>query len=734
MSHVIPTSISRTALDSLHAKLSAIDGGWLDGGNECPAKNDGTSQPISGSILDSYYKLLQHIHHTGGGVDSSSSTHQAPPRRRRQTPLVNAGYASRMAVMTYILEQWINQVVLATTNCDKNGCIVNMNIVLVGCGMDVLGVWSKYVLQQHVHNNNNFNSSSIQVYEFDAWDNCILKRQSMVKSELLEESFSFESSRRISCNNTNIEQQQCDSSTSCSIMSKGKIRLERSNDDCAETPTNEIDDYHLVALDLRETCASTDDDDGTAKHKSVLSHAIQHLGLDTSRPTIVLSELVLAYLGYEGANATMETISNDLLYGNEYSMFACLEPVFPSDALNNKSDASSNDSNITKILSVEESYSIDYSQQFLGKLQRGNSKDKPNNNDSSSTSWLHPLGSNSQSIKRRFKQCGLSHTCYTTLGKAAATVARIRRTKLNEPNFLRAKEAFDEHAALALNLNCYGVVCAFSTDCCLANNKDNTGTATTATNTDWKQHICPWRTPSTVQIYPIATLSEDNQVRDMYSQIYVSLYDDYPAIRKMVKSALKMDLSMKGPAGAKQGQEQHQLAKDCSVIRHRFTEKGGDFWVVKDTAANKSRIIGCVGVSQQKKRIADNNNDVEESTISFSATPPPPPSPPTTVVEYEIQRLAVDDSYRGKGIGRKLLSIAEEYARNKESERTANMTSDTTTTNTNTNTTTIKVWATTPSSLIAANKVYEAMQYKQVETFQAGSSLCMNVYCKILIL
>ena len=38
-----PTSISRTALDSLNAKLSAIDAGWLDDGYEGRSRREGRS-------------------------------------------------------------------------------------------------------------------------------------------------------------------------------------------------------------------------------------------------------------------------------------------------------------------------------------------------------------------------------------------------------------------------------------------------------------------------------------------------------------------------------------------------------------------------------------------------------------------------------------------------------------------------------------------------------------------
>ena len=279
----------------------------------------------------------------------------------------------------------------------------------------------------------------------------------------------------------------------------------------------------------------------------------------------------------------------------------------------------------------------------------------------------------------RLGHCGFpsSNICYATLGKAAATVARIRRTS-GAPHFLRAKEPFDEHAALALHMNCYGVVCAF---------KDK------GKSQDWRKDVCPWisandGTTSTVQINPIASTTEDHLVRNIYSQIYVHLYDKHPAIRKMVKSAMKSDLRTKDRGG-------------CSAIRNRFKDKGGEFWVAKDND-DRSRVIGCVGISQRKKRM---NDETEPSS--------------TVVTEYEIQRLAVDNRHRGKGLGKKLLSVAEEFAL--QSERGIE-TKDASIT---------KLWAVTPECLVAANKLYESVGYKKEETFQAGA-LLMNVYCKVI--
>jgi len=714
----IPTLISRTALDSQHAKLSAIDGGWLDGGGGGgnPSKNNGNITSYHRPVIhDIYCKLLRRI---GDNVSDEEGQPQRR-RRRRQTPLVNAGYAARMAVMTSYLEHWMERIIatdvmnhrhcqnerrmnadLSTRNETniKDSCI---NVVVLGCGMDALGICSKHYLhdlraseKQLSDDNDRVNNDSdgptlprCKVYEFDAWDNCLLKRNAMVQSGLLTESFSFGSvqqrntSDNMSTNATVRGGDDLASRLSFFTISKGQLAI---GNDEGDYDQSDDDDYFLMALDFRETITSTGDDERSkGRRKSILSLAMKSVGLDPSHPTIILSELVLAYLGNDGANATLHSIAADIICGNPNSMFVCLEPVFPG-ALTNKGGRCVGGCGDLNKLSVEESYAREYSQQFLGTLQRGDSRyaSKSKSRIDSSSSWMHPLGSNFHSIKQRLRNCGFSPPnviCHSTLGEAAAQVAHLRRKSNNAPSFLRAKEPFDEHAALALNLNCYGVVCVFSSI---------PSTSLADISEDRACDILPWfqnydDTP-TVEVNPITTSLDDEHVRYLYGRIYVHLYDRYPAIRKMVKSAMKTDLC--------------EEESDSSAIRHRYLSKGGNFWIAVDTG--KSLIVGCIGIGL---RIAKGKNEILSSP---------------SVVEYEIHRLAVDDQYRGMGIGKKLLSIAEEYTRQQESEACLGG-----------GPVTVKLWAVTPDCSTTANKLYESVGYGLEETFQAGT-LCMNVYCK----
>ncbi|KAL7430953.1 hypothetical protein ACHAXH_003790 [Discostella pseudostelligera] len=689
----IPTLISRTALDSLHAKLSAIDGGWLDGGGGGgnPFKNGNVTSYQRPAIHDTYCKLLRLI---GDNISDEEGQPQRR-RRRRQTPLVNAGYAARMAVMTYSFEHWMGRIIAPDVMNHRRSQSEHLfvNVVLLGCGMDALGICSKHFLHDSRASEKKLSDDygrasedsdtptlpRVRVYEFDAWDNCILKKNAMVQSGLLTESFTFgnvhkrNTSDHMSTNATGQRGDDNASKSSFRTISKGRLAVEHDEGD--HDQSNDDDDYFLMALDFRET-TSIGDDESIGKRQSILSLAMKNIGLDPSHPTIVLSELVLAYLGIDGANATMHSIATDVVCGNPNSLFICLEPVFLEAA---------GGCGELKMLSVEESYSREYSHQFLGTLQRGDSRyasKSKGRTGSSSSSWMHPLGSNSRSVMQRLRNCGFSPPnviCCATLGEAAANVAHLRRMSNNAPSFLQAKEPFDEHAALALNLNCYGVVCVFSSI---------PSTRLKDVSEDLACDIWPWfqkyeNTP-TIEVNPIASSLDDKHVRDFYGRIYVHLYSQYPVIRKMVKSAMKTDL--------------HDEESSCSAIRYRYLSKGGNFWIATDP--HKSLMVGCVGVGL---RIAKEKNEILSSS---------------SVVEYDIHRLAVDDQYRGMGIGKKLLSIAEEYTLQQESDAYMERSSAT-----------VKLWAVTPNCMTNANKLYESMGYGLEETFQAGT-LCMNVYCK----
>jgi GNAT superfamily N-acetyltransferase/O-methyltransferase involved in polyketide biosynthesis len=634
----IPKSISKTAIDSLHAKLSAVEAGWLCSHNN---NNNSSSSPDDdiNILLDGYTRILQQIH---DGIDDEGQS----KRRRRQTPLVNAGYAARMVVMTFILEKWIDSV--AMINKEEGGRI---NVVALGCGLDALGLWSRNVLDtaltrynHHHHHAGNRSPKRLNVYEVDAWDNCMLKQNALEKSGILQ-----------ACRTTNNKDDDTAKDSSFCVVIEGITNQATKKEDHLLT------DYHLIAMDFRDVCTDN----------SLLKKALDTTGFDPTQPTIIISELVLAYIGYESANAILHSMTRDLLCGNECSMFACLEPMLPTQAEQQRHSGNK------KLLSVKESYARDYASQFHEKLNRGNCNSSGADEDSS----FHPLGSNPEKIIARLISCGFSMSSLdvASLRKAVATVACTRRLRANEP--------FDEHAALSLNLECYAVACAF-----------------VGSNNDGVRGLIPWidqsldNSSTTIKITAIGDACEDTLVGNLYSRVYTHLYKAYPAIHKMVKSALKTELAVA------------DSTNDSSAIRNRFNAKGGEFWVAH--AMESSEIVGCIGIRQRKTRECNDEDDKEGSSSPFS------------VVEYEVQRLAVDDKHRGKGIGKRLLNAAYEYALQRGSavanmhmmERKRKKRAS------------VKLWAVTPDILVTANNLYNAFGFVKEESFEGG--LTMNVYCK----
>ena len=596
-----PSPIARTALDSLHAKLSAFEAGWLD------------------SSLDDYKSLLKTLR--AGLVDPSIN---ANPRQTRQTPLVNAGYAARLSSMTLVLERWISNAVENSAGTDGHRPAIN--IVSVGCGLDPLSLWGAAALQMLVSQDENSRGQfHVAIHEFDTPENCRLKHHALSNANLLDE--------------ISIDTSQVQGAKHPAF--KGRVITE--ND-------NVVISYSLAALDLRNLDS--------------FPSALKTSNVDSSHPTIVLSELVLAYVGEEGANGVLKSVSTEVLAENKLSMFLCLEPLFPTDAAS------------PEVMTVQQGYSSDYSEKFLGKLQKGHLDLEE------SMSWLHSLGGNLHEVQSRLEECGFPprEVHCATLANVSSHVARTRRVA--SPTVLRAREPFDEHAALMMNLNCYCVVCAFS----ISAVKDDMD--------DWKQNVCPWRIKRPlVEIGQISTLNEDRQVRQLYSHIYVEYYNEYPVIRKMVKSALKMDLNIKA---FEEGREQ-------SVIADTFRQKGGSFWVAKDKDSN---VIGCVGIGLRKKR-----KPTAEVLTNW-------------IAEYEVQRLAVSSSCRGNGIGRQLLRAIEDTVTKHEAGLKSSYSPTACTVD-------LKLWAVTPEPLHAANKLYQACRFVRVESFQSGK-IRMNVYCKTI--
>ena len=381
--------------------------------------------------------------------------------------------------------------------------------------------------------------------------------------------------------------------------------------------------YILASVDLREI-----------KSLEWLLSKISHDSL-----TLAISELVLSYLTPEETDQLLTWCATQLCTFPGSAMLA-IEPLGPSASKNGE------------LLSVVSGFRNQYCRQFAVKLERGNSKQTL-----PESTALHPVGTSCETTSQRFTEMGFEKVFTNTLGCVAAFAVK--------PNSWECPEMFDEHAALALYLQSYVVICGFSH----------------RTEGFLKRLICPWAFseehfhpifgPGNIGFTVIETMDEI-PVRSLFSAIYQNFYEEYPVIRKMVKTALKSDMAISVGDGE-------------SGIAARWRAFGGVFVVAiqYDKGTGERRVIGCVALRSSQRR------GEEPGTL-------------------EIFRLLVDAEHRGKGIGRTMIDLVEQFAQARRSP---------------------KVIAVTLNILTEANHLYESCGYKAEDDVPV-SNLCLRTYYK----
>lgn len=535
---------------------------------------------------------------------------------KRQTPLVNAGYAARIATMTALVESFVDfHRTSDTMDTDKGGN--HVQVVVLGCGLDVLGLWS-------------LDADFVRVYEVDCPEICEAKRHALVSSGILKVS----------------EKNTVDGISGEPVL-EGFME---SNSDSQRGSTREVaamSNYVLLSVtDLRDIFS-------LQKALSVI---------DTCRPLLVVSELVLAYLGERGTDSILEFCASTLCTAPNSAVIA-YEPMGAGDSCDN----------YIGVHSVTEGYKWAYGMQFESKLERGNAKRGDNAN--SKDEIYHPLGINCAQVERRIQRAGFSSSYACLAGTATAWSFA-----------LQSPELFDEHAALALHLRAYAVVCAFCENSTMA----------------LKRRMCPWSkeirindavecmTDSGICILPIESQHQE-QVRSLFQQTYQDLYEEYPAVKKMVKTALKTDLSGKKDASFR------NAAIDASAIGSRYMGWGGAFIVaIESSTTNENieshRLVGCVGVRPYGR------SDMSMGGFGMHA--------------YEIHRLAVDVNSRGRGIGKAMLAAVERFLALTLGRNSTHC-----------------LVATTPAMLKAANQLYQSVGFNLEKQFYMGK-IAMNTYLK----
>jgi ribosomal protein S18 acetylase RimI-like enzyme/O-methyltransferase involved in polyketide biosynthesis len=557
LNHASP--VAKTAFDSIQAKKSALSAGY----DTMVVEN-----------TQRYHELLERI-------TSGLTT-------KRQTPLINAGYACRVLAMSHSVSQFVKY---HQHTCPHK----RIQIVLLGCGIDILGLWSRSLVPH---------GDVLRIVELDMPTVCSTKKRVLDQCNLV----AFRDS------------------SDYAGASSGTIE--------SEIGTSLSDpDYILCPVDLRITTQlDTLVRDGIFLDPSIV-------------PTLVITELVLSYLNAIETDHLLKWSSSNLIRTDGSAMLA-LEPLGVDD--------STTTSGNTK--SVWEGYRRDYCQRFHTKMERGIA---PNAQIAAATVF-HPIGPSAEAVVKRFQTAGYGRVHANELGFFAAHVAAAS-------SLFQLPENFDEHAALVMHLRSYLVITAFSSDGC---------------DGAIERLLCP-ASYAPFEIPPLLAHegivcrtiepSDEGAVREIFGNSYADLAETHPAVRRMVKGVLNREFAVTSGGGVP------------SDIAARYTQKGGCFLVAVSYSHHgtpRRSVVGCVGIRSCEHKEA--------------------------VDAMEIFRLAVDEKYRGQGIGRQLLHAAESFARSRN---------------------VVKVVASTITNLESAMLLYEACGY-QLEGDSPLGTLTMRTYSK----
>mmetsp|Transcript_5218 Transcript_5218/g.6720 ORF Transcript_5218/g.6720 Transcript_5218/m.6720 type:complete len:625 (+) Transcript_5218:65-1939(+) len=620
MHTTVDASVIKTAIDALNSKLSAIHVGYnpID-----PNQNGALYEELLHKVLKGTQQDEEEIR-----VVQSTSTHtHVRPVIKRQAPLVNAIYAIRVASIAKMVQEFL-------VKQPSSSHSSQVNVVVIGCGLDVLSLWAASLLPM----------DCAKVFEIDCLENCSLKKEALLKAGLIvlpeKESISLHHD----------DHDYGDSSSGCIIL-EGYLNVHNDSHNLNLSQNqNTCPNYTLLSADLRNT--------------SSLHKALSSSSFDQNYPTIVISELVLAYLGKENVTRLFQYLACNVC-SNDRSFLMAYEPILPSSTSDN----------------VVYGHATDYFGKFSYKLNKGlNSKEKDDLKQQSTI--FQPLGKSPSDVNKFLRSCGFD-------GPLDCQTLDVASRYLNIAHVSQPPELFDEHIALRLHMNCYGIISAMAS----CNNSGNVK--------DFLR-ICPWSSSEEATRYmdqrfeykpnlpdmkvTISTIQNHHQekVQELFRNTYCHLFQKYTSIAKMVKTAIKTDLSIQNDSCPE--------TLTCAAIFEEYSRNGGSFWVAIDNTNNDDKIIGFVGV----KRCA--RTDVALDALQT----------------YEIHRLAVASNVRGKGIGKLLLRIVEDFIERKEHNGTT------------------AIVATTPDVMEAANFLYQSHSYNIFEDILIGT-MKIRTYLKTLI-
>ena len=596
----VTTQVAKTAQDALNAKQSAVHN------NHSIVPND-SSNSSAQSNRDLYKDLLDKM---------------KIGKIRRQTPLVNAGYATRVLALSSTILRFLQHL----DDSQKK-----VNLVIIGAGLDVLGIWSTLVAARDYGENRN-----IMLYEIDCEQNYQEKIEALERSNLM---------------------------TTSKASDDGDIyegKLSNSGDNISEN------NYVLVKSDLRKV--------------DELMITMKRTSFDNTIPTLVLSELVLAYLNLDLEGKYTDDLLAYIakhLCCSKSSAFLAYEPVVPD--------------NVDQIVGVAKGYSDEYFAQFVTKLDKGivlDEKTQQGKRDDVSSSSFAPLGTSSNDVMQRMRFIGFDGILSST------SVSKTTRYFL-EKEIISLPELFDEYAALRLHLQCYSIICAAGKD---ADDPFDL-------NVDFWCKIFPWlriensrsgsflnsqvslptKQPSAKYIIRAIRECDQEKVRSLFKASYEKLSAEYSSVRKLVKSALKNDLSTKST---------YESKYIVAPIWNKYASAGGGFWVATSVGSENGKILGCLGVKKVSSAIEGEKQDDD-------------------VAYYEINRLAVDPSVMRLGFGKGMLDFIEKNLKGRNSSVP------------------IKLIASTPKVSEPANEFYFSNGFQVAKEVEMGTMI-IRTFVKVI--
>jgi len=727
----------KTALDALRAKHSAMAIAGYDPLSFSPVPSpydddhDETDENDDGDDGGEYVRMLR-------CVAVRLLLGDVAAKENRQSPLVNAGYAVRVASVLAGVRAFAsyhrrcrrrrrrrrhsggsNNNKSDLSDADDDDADRPIQVVVLGAGYDVTGLWFMSLLG--ADDDELGGSITTNVVEVDLPRVCRVKKEALdrLRGEIGLEEVEVEQAEP---SLSNAVPSSSSSSTSSRAATGGgdgtgvvfRGRRRPRNGTAGSAASSSASRYALLAGDLRDN----DLDSAVRRGLSEL--------LRPGVPTLFVSELVLTYLGREACDGLLSWCADRVAVSE--SCLLAYEPLGPSPS-SSSSDRSSGGTGTC--LSVLEGYRLSYYEQFVAKLERGRTAKDPtttttataaHNGNRSIASDFDPLGFSCASVEQRLLRRGFGRSDVVLAGNVAAYLAKKKKTAGRTSSCLfRTTELFDEHAALALHLQSYCVVHAFGSE----------------TNSIFRLSMCPWIDKSGCSPPRLRYLSSDDprhfpvwltrierrdeqKIRSLFSSAYQHLLRDHPSIRKMVKTALRKDLFAAAAAAQPQTADDDDKRRgesddddDSSSIREHYTANGGFFLVavvLKDEQQggdedsliiepSKAReAIGGIGLRRLSWKEAVDRGLGNDAPC------------------FEIHRLVVGEASRRCGVGRALLKRAEEILGDNIAPAKS-----------------FRLLATSPTLLEGANLFYESAGFHVLDENDI-ENLTMKTYCRTVML